>query len=182
MTKTFKTLPGSFTNSRQKQPCKTRRVLGIDPGLASTGFGIVDYQNNRYKIICYGSIETKANELHAQRLLVIYNRLLALIKEFKPTEGSIETLYFAKNVSSAMGVAEARGVISLCLIQNNIIFGEYTPNQVKQAVSGSISADKKIVQNAIKLLLGLTNVPKPDHAADALAIAITHLHSSILRL
>ncbi|OJF76068.1 MAG: crossover junction endodeoxyribonuclease RuvC [Treponema sp. CETP13] len=154
-----------------------RRVLGIDPGLASTGFGIIDYYNNRYRMVSYGCIETKAKELHGQRLLIIYNKICAVINEFKPTEASMETLYFAKNVSSALGVAEARGVVTLCVSQKGMNLGEYTPNQIKQAVSGSSNADKKLVQKSVKFLLGLNSIPKPDHAADALAAAITHIHS-----
>jgi len=178
--KDFSALPGSIVTLKTPNKIKVRRILGIDPGLASTGFGILDYQNNRYKMICYGCIETKSADIHAHRLLTIYNRLLAVIKEFNPTEAGIETLYFAKNVSSAMGVAEARGVITLCLAQNSIALGEYTPNQIKQAVTGTTKANKSIVQSAVKLILGLSTIPKPDHAADAIAAAITHIHSTSL--
>lgn len=155
---------------------KVRRVIGIDPGLANTGFGIVDFYNGRYKLVSYGCISTGADEPHGQRLLKIYNNLSAVINEFRPTEAGMETLYFAKNVSSAMGVAEARGVVTLLLQQNCIRLGEYTPNQIKKAVTGNTTADKEIVQSYVKLLLGLETVPKPDHAADALAGAITHLN------
>ena len=161
---------------------KKRRVLGIDPGLASTGFGIVEFDNNRMKMIAYGVIETKAEEPHGLRLVEIYNRLCAVISEYEPTESAMETLYFAKNVTSAMSVAEARGVVSLCLAQHCIPCGEYTPNQIKQSVTGTATADKKLVEKCVKLLLGLESEPKPDHAADALAGAITHLNfSSVLQ-
>jgi crossover junction endodeoxyribonuclease RuvC len=180
MSNDFNTLPGTIIALKSPNKSKVRRVLGIDPGLASTGFGILDYQNNRYRMISYGCIETKSTEPHGHRLLTIYSRLLAVIDEFKPTEAGIETLYFAKNVSSAMGVAEARGVITLCLAQNCIHVGEYTPNQIKQAVSGTNNANKLLVQNSVKFLLGLSIIPKPDHAADALAAAITHIHSTSL--
>ena len=113
-------------------------------------------------------------------MLTIYNRISAVISEFKPDEAGIEILFFSKNVSSAMAVAEAKGVISLCLAQNCIPLAEYTPNIIKQAVTGSIKADKALVQSYVKLLLGLETVPKPDHAADALAAAITHIHTSSL--
>lgn len=153
---------------------KVRRILGIDPGLANTGFGIIDYDGGRYKMVSYGSITTDSDAPHGERLLTIYNRLTALIVEFAPTEAAMETLYFAKNVTSALAVSEARGVVSLCLAQNCIPLSEYSPNQIKKAVSGNTTADKALVQNFVKLLLGLETIPKPDHAADALAGAITH--------
>ena len=170
----FAPLPGSqqITSSPQKK--QVRRVLGIDPGLANTGFGVVDFYNGRYRMVSYGCITTGSEEPHGQRLLAIYNRLCAVIDEFRPTEAGMETLYFAKNAKSAMGV------VTLCLAQHNIALGEYTPNQIKQAVSGTTSADKKLVERYVKLLLGLETEPKPDHAADALAGAITHLHFSAL--
>lgn len=175
--KSFETLPGSVSNTDTKiQSKKIRRILGIDPGLANTGFGVIDYYNGRYRMVSYGCISTKAESPHGERLLTIYNRLQAVIDEFKPTEAGMETLYFAKNVSSAMGVSEARGVVSLCLAQNCIKLGEYTPNQIKKAVTGNTNADKELVQNFIKLLLALEEIPRPDHAADALAGAITHIH------
>ena len=155
-----------------------RRVLGIDPGLANTGFGVVDFENGRYHMVSYGCITTKADQPHGERLLTIYSRLTAIIQEFQPDEAGMETLFFARNVTSAMGVAEARGVVSLCLAQHNIPLGEYQPNQIKQAVTGTASADKEIVERCVKMLLGLQTEPKPDHAADALAGAITHLHFS----
>ena len=157
---------------------KIRRILGIDPGLANTGFGVIDFYNGRYRMVSYGAITTESAEPHSQRLLTIYNRLCAVIDEFKPTEAGMETLYFAKNVSSAMGVSEARGVVSLCFAQHCIELAEYTPNQIKKAVSGNTTADKELVQKYVQLLLGLSEVPSPDHAADALACAITHVHYS----
>lgn len=157
---------------------RPKRILGIDPGLASTGFGVVDFYNNNYKMISYGVIETPSNLNHGKRLLTIYEKIELVIKEFSPNEASMETLYFAKNVTSAMSVSEARGVVSLCLEKNDIPLFEYTPNQIKQSVTGTASADKELVQNYVKLLLKLNSIPKPDHAADALAGAITHLHYS----
>ncbi|MBR6565269.1 MAG: crossover junction endodeoxyribonuclease RuvC [Spirochaetaceae bacterium] len=157
---------------------KTRRVLGIDPGLASTGYGIVDFCNNRYRLVHYGVISTEAGTPHGERLLKIYSRLTALVEEFLPQEAAMETLYFAKNVSSAMSVAEARGVVTLCLAQHCIPLGEYTPNNIKQAVTGLGSSGKAGVQEFVRLLLGMETLPKPDHAADALAAAITHVNSS----
>lgn len=153
---------------------KVRRILGIDPGLANTGFGIIDFDGGRYKMVGYGAITTDSDAPHGERLLTIYNKLLQVIVEFAPTEASMETLYFAKNVTSALSVSEARGVVSLCLAQNCIPLYEYSPNQIKKAVTGNTTADKALVQNFVKLLLGLETIPKPDHAADALAGAITH--------
>lgn len=174
----FEPLPGSVQSEENKKISSKniRRVLGIDPGLANTGFGIVDFYNGRYRMVSYGCITTKADAPHGERLLSIYNRLCAVIDEFKPTEAGMETLYFAKNVTSAMAVSEARGVVSLCLSQHCIKLGEYTPNQIKKAVTGNTTADKELVQNYVKLLLGLTEIPRPDHAADALAGAVTHIH------
>lgn len=172
----FEPLPGSVilnNNSSQKKP---KRVLGIDPGLANTGFGVVDFINGRYRMVSYGCISTNSDEPHGQRLLKIYSHLSAIINEFMPTEAGMETLYFAKNVTSALSVAEARGVVTLCLTQHCIPLGEYQPNQIKQAVTGTTKADKLLVQKYVKILLGLETEPKPDHAADALAGAITHLH------
>lgn len=173
----FKTLPGSQINKNETAvKAKIRRVIGIDPGLANTGFGIIDYYNGRYRMVSYGCITTPSDLPHGQRLLTIYNRLCAVIDEFKPTEAGMETLYFAKNAKSAMGVSEARGVVTLCLAQHFINLGEYRPIQIKQAVTGSQNADKELVEHYVQIILGLEVPPKPDHAADALAGAITHLH------
>ena len=158
----------------------TRRIMGIDPGLASTGWGIIDFDGIRFSLVDYGCIETKNTVEHANRLVEIYDTLQSQIDFYNPTESSMETLYFAKNVTSAMGVAEARGVVTLCLAKNNLHLGEYTPNTIKQSVTGTATADKKLVQNCVKLLLGMDHIPKPDHAADALAAAITHANSSVI--
>lgn len=157
---------------------KKRRVLGIDPGLASTGFGIIDASGDKLKLVSYGVIETPAHEEHGIRLLAIYNRLLAVIDEFKPQQAGMETLYFARNVTSALMVAEAKGVVTMCLAQHAIPLAMYTPNQIKISVTGTMQADKKLVERYVKLLLALETEPKPDHAADALAAAITHIHST----
>lgn len=175
VTNGFESLPGTVNNS-QIDKKKIRRVLGIDPGLANTGFGVVDFVNGRYRMVSYGCITTKSEEPHGQRLMKIYSHLCAIIDEFRPTEAAMESLYFAKNASSAMLVSEAKGVVALCLAQHSLELHEYRPVQIKQAVSGSQNADKELVQRYVKLLLGLEVEPKPDHAADALAGAITHLH------
>ena len=172
----FEPLPGTKNACAKKSGKKIRRVLGIDPGLASTGFGVVDYKDGRYRMVSYGVIETAARTPHGERLLALYARLCSIIEEFSPGEAAMEKLYFARNTSSAMGVAEARGVATLCIAQHGISLGEYTPNQIKQAVTGTSAADKALVEKYVKLLLALETEPKPDHAADALAGALTHLH------
>jgi len=157
-----------------------RLVIGIDPGLASTGIGLVSSRGNRLVYVHHGVIETSAKTPHAERLLFIFNELIAVLDRFSPTEAGMETLYFAKNVTSAMGVAEARGVVTLALAQRGIPLGEFTPHGIKQAVVGVARAEKAQVQESVRLLLGLAAIPKPDHAADALAAAITRLHTADL--
>lgn len=153
------------------------RVMGIDPGLANTGFGIIDSHHGKMSPAGYGVIETDSGLSHEMRLLALYIRLCDVIKEFKPDYAEMETLYFARNTSSAMAVAEAKGVITLCLAQAGIPVFFYTPNQIKYSVTGTKTADKSTVQNCVKLLLGLKETPSPDHAADALAGAITCINS-----
>lgn len=164
------------TQNKKSTNKTTRRVLGIDPGLASTGWGVIDTNGSRFVHLAHGVIETDAETPHEMRLLKIYNFINKIILDFCPTEAGMETLYFAKNASSALSVAEARGVVTLALAQCAVPLGEYTPLTIKQCVVGSAKAEKKHVQEYIKLLLGLDAVPKPDHAADALAAAITHVH------
>lgn len=160
-----------------KKSEKVRRVIGIDPGLASTGFGIVIASSNRLEYIAHGVITTSAKLVHQDRLLAIFNEINEVLDRYSPLEAGMETLYFAKNVSSAMGVAEARGVVTLALALRGIELGEYTPHGIKQAVVGLARADKSQVQESVRLLLGLAAIPKPDHAADALAAAITKIHT-----
>lgn len=179
---TFTAMPGTQHTIGNKtfsgSETLRRRVLGIDPGLASTGWGIVDFAVSRYRLVDYGVIETKKDSAHGERLLTIYNHMTAIINEYKPDEAGMETLFFAKNVSSAMGVAESRGVLILCLTQNCVDLQEYAPNVIKQSVCGTANADKHLVQHYVKLLLGLQTIPKSDHSADAIAAAITHIHTS----
>ncbi len=147
--------------------------MGIDPGLANTGYGIISFSSNRFKMLSYGAITTEAKELHGYRLLHIYDEIVSLIKEYRPSEAGIETLYFAKNVTSALSVSEARGVVMLALFSEHVVnVGEYTPNTIKKAVTGIAQATKEQVQEATRLLLGLSKKPTPNHAADALAAAI----------
>lgn len=175
----FQTLPGSHSteslNSTVPQK-KILRVLGIDPGLANTGFGVVDFVNGRYRMVSYGCITTAPGDSLGIRLLKIASSLQKVIDEFKPSQAGMEELFFARNVTSAISVAEAKGVCTLVLAQNTIPLKEYKPNQIKNAVTGTASADKELVQRYVKILLDLETEPKPDHAADALAAAITHLH------
>ena len=172
----FDSLPGTQLSLKNDKTKKIKRVLGIDPGLANPGFGVVDFINGRYRMVSYGCITTKAEDSLGTRLLKIASSLQAVIDEFKPSEASMEELFFAKNVTSAISVAEAKGVCTLVLARNCIPLNEYKPNQIKQAVSGTTKAEKELVQRYVKILLGLETEPKPDHAADALAGAITHLH------
>jgi crossover junction endodeoxyribonuclease RuvC len=151
---------------------KGRRIIGVDPGLASVGWGILDAENQRLIYQAHGCIETQAGLPRAERLFFIYRRIVEILNTWKPVESAVETLYFARNISSAMAVAEARGVISLALIQYGLPVREFTPNAIKQAVAGYARADKKQVQEMTRLLLTMDGIPKPDHAADALAAAI----------
>ena len=159
-----------------------RLVIGIDPGLASTGYGIVAFRSNRLVYVAHGVIKTSPESIHQDRLLIIFRELNAVLETYRPLEAGMETLYFAKNVSSAMGVAEARGVVTLALALRGIPLGEYTPHGIKQAVVGIARADKKQVQESVRLLLGLPEIPKPDHAADALAAAITRINTAIFSI
>ena len=155
----------------------TRRVLGIDPGLASTGWGVLDDADGNICYVDHGVIITKPDRPRAERLFIILQYIRSIIEKYKPTEAAIENLYFGKNVSSAIPVAEARGVISAAAAENGIPLRELTPNAVKAGVVGSARADKKQVQEMVKIILGLEEIPKSDHAADALAAAICAINS-----
>jgi crossover junction endodeoxyribonuclease RuvC len=148
----------------------------VDPGLASSGWGIIEFDNQRLRYIAHGCIETKADRPRAERLFFIYGQLCSVLETYGPDESAVETLYFGRNVTSAIAVAEARGVLSLALAQRGLTVREYTPNAIKQAVSGGGKSDKRQVQEMVRLLLGLDAIPRPDHAADALAAAICCAH------
>jgi len=154
-----------------------RRILGIDPGLASTGWGIVDDVNGKIVYIDHGTIITKADQIRSDRLFFILQNIRAVIEKYQPTEAAIEILFFGKNVTSAIPVAESRGVISAAIAEKGIRLLEFTPNAIKQGVTGSASADKKQMQEMVKIILGLEKPPKPDHAADALGAAICAANS-----
>ncbi len=153
------------------------RILGIDPGIAIVGFGIIDYEGNRSLPIQFGTIETKAKEKEEKRLTQIYESMVELINRYQPEMLAIEKLYFNRNVTNAFMVGQARGVIVLAAVQHNMSVYEYTPLQVKQAVVGFGQAEKKQVQDMVKIFLNLPQIPKPDDVADALAVAICHAHS-----
>ena len=158
-----------------------RRIIGLDPGLASTGWGIVDYEKSRIKYLAHGCIETEAALPRAERLFKIYREINNILDTYNPSEAAMETLYFGKNVSSAIAVAEARGVLSLAMAERNLPLAECTPNQIKQAVVGVKKAEKEQVQEMAALILGLPVIPKPDHAADALGAAICTAHGLALK-
>jgi len=162
------------------QPKTGRIILGIDPGLASTGWGVVSDKNGSIKYIDHGIITTKADCPRADRLFFILQRIREIIAKYKPTEAAIENLYFGKNVSSAIPVAESRGVISAAIAEKNIRLHEFTPNAIKTGVCGSASADKKQVQEMVRIILGLDEIPSPNHAADALGAAICAANNHIV--
>jgi len=153
-------------------------VLGIDPGLATVGYAVIEKREGIFYPLTYGVITTPAGVNLSKRLLSIQKDLSAIITEFKPDEAAIETLYFSKNKKTAMDVAHARGVLLLTLANHNLPISEYTPNVIKQTVTGSGRSEKFQVQNMVKLLLGMDDIVKPDDAADALAIAICHKNHS----
>ncbi len=158
---------------------RTHRIIGIDPGLAHTGFGVIEAKSSNLSLVSYGVIETDSKSSHEERLLSIYNSLSSVLDEFCPKEAEMETLFFARNTTSALAVAEAKGVVTLCLAQKGIPLFMYSPNQIKVSVTGSSQADKDTVSRYVKILLGLKDVPHPDHASDALAGAITHFNHSV---
>ncbi|MGZ9224422.1 MAG: crossover junction endodeoxyribonuclease RuvC [Anaerolineales bacterium] len=154
-------------------------ALGIDPGTATTGYGLVRLtQDGSLVAIKYGVFLTPKASSAPARLEMLYNQLHTLLDEYKPETAAVEKLFFSRNVTTALAVGQARGVVMLCLQQAGIEAFEYTPNEVKQAVAGYGSAQKKQVQEMVRALLLLSEIPKPDDAADALAIAITHLHTN----
>jgi len=156
-------------------------ALGIDPGTALCGYGIVRASGDEYALVACGAIATPAKTPLEQRLLTIYEELTALIKKFRPDTAAVEKLFFSRNTTTALSVGHARGVALLVLAQAKIPLAEYTPNEIKQAVSGYGGADKYQMQQMVRMLLQLDHAPKPDDAADAVAIAICHLQSARLR-
>lgn len=150
------------------------RILGIDPGTGILGFGVIDVNGRNVQMVDAGVIRTPIKEDDAVRLLTIYEELTDIIANNNPAIMSVEKLFFARNVTTAMTVAQARGVVLLCAKQADMAIFEYTPMQIKQAVTGYGKADKKQMQEMVRVLLKLKEVPKPDDCADALAAALTH--------
>ncbi len=157
-------------------------ILGIDPGLATIGWGVIKTDGYKVEPIAYDSIITPKGIPTEKRLLILHKELDAIIKKFKPEAMAIEELFFNTNQTTGIRVAEARGVILLCGEQNSLEIAEYTPLQVKQAVVGYGRAEKKQVITMVTMLLNLTKPPKPDDTADALAVAICHAHTGSSRL
>jgi crossover junction endodeoxyribonuclease RuvC len=153
------------------------RILGIDPGTGILGFGIIESNKGKVQMVDAGVIRTPVKEDDAVRLLTIYEELTDIIMQTKPTEMSVEKLFFARNVTTAMTVSQARGVVLLCGKQAGLHIAEYTPMQIKMAVTGYGKADKKQIQEMVRVILGLQEVPKPDDCADALAAALTHANT-----
>lgn len=153
-------------------------ILGIDPGYAIVGWGAVDYNANKFRVIDYGAVTTPAHTDFPLRLEEIYLEMDAIIKRVQPEALSMEKLFYNTNAKTVIDVAEARGVIMLTARLNRIPIYEYTPLQIKQSVTGYGRADKRQVQELTKIILNLKAIPKPDDTADALAVAICHGHSS----
>ena len=157
-------------------------ILGIDPGLAIVGWGVLKYEKSKFTVLGYGSVETPANLPTEDRLLLIQKGLAQIIETYHPDVMAVEELFFNTNITTGIRVAEARGVILLVARSMNVKIFEYTPLQVKQAVVGYGRAEKKQVITMVTAFLGLQKPPKPDDTADALAIAVCHAHSGASRL
>lgn len=153
-------------------------ILGIDPGYAIVGYGVINYEGNRFSVLDYGAITTPAGMPFHRRLELIYDELCALMEKHRPSAMSIEKLFYNTNAKTVIDVAQARGVTVLAAQKHNLEIYEYTPLQVKQSVVGYGRAEKKQVQEMTRVILKLEAVPKPDDTADALAMAICHAHAS----
>ena len=158
------------------------RILGIDPGFAIVGWGVIEYEASRFRVVGYGSIQTPAGMKLEDRLAAVYKELVEIIDKFTPDAMAVEELFFNTNLKTGIKVAQARGVILLAAVNKGIELAEYTPLQVKQAVTGYGRAEKNQVITMVTMLLGLAKPPKPDDTADALAIAVCHAHSGMSRL
>lgn len=153
-------------------------ILGIDPGFGTIGFGALDYSGNRFRLVEYGALTTPPNHRFAERLAEISDEADALIERLHPDAVSIEELFFNTNITTGIRVAMARGVLLLAAERCGVPIYEYTPSQVKQAVTGYGKAEKRQVMEMVKLFLNLDKIPRPDDAADALALAVCHAHSA----
>ncbi len=150
------------------------RILGIDPGIGRTGWGIIDTDGQKSTVVAYGCIETEPKSETPGRLFALYDEVTNIMKEYSPEAFSIEDLFFNKNVTTALTVGQARGVIILAAVQHNLPVAVYTPLQVKMALTGYGRAEKSQVGKMVQLILKLPKIPTPDDTADALAIALTH--------
>ncbi len=150
------------------------RILGLDPGTATTGYGIIDVINGRYQLVHYGVITTSPEQSTAHRLQTIYQEIQRLIATYHPDTAGIEEVFFGRNITTAISVGQARGVLLLALANANIPIAEYSPPRIKDAVTGYGKADKVQVQLMVRNLLDLAETPRPDDAADGLAVAIAH--------
>jgi crossover junction endodeoxyribonuclease RuvC len=153
-------------------------IIGIDPGIAILGYGVLEYEGNKFKVIDYGPVITTNKFKMPERLEIIYDSLDKIFDKYRPDAVAFEELFFNQNAKTAITVGQARGASVLCAQKNKLNIFEYTPLQVKQAVVGYGRADKKQIQQMVKIILNLKEIPKPDDVADALAIAICHGHSS----
>ena len=153
-------------------------ILGIDPGYAITGFGVVEYVGHHFRTIDFGTIETPAGMAFPDRLLAVDQGIDALVREYSPDCAAVEELFFSRNTTTAIGTAQARGVAVVAAARADLPVYEYTPLQVKLAVTGYGRAEKRQIQEMVTILLNLKTVPRPDDAADALAVAICHAHSN----
>ena len=150
------------------------RIIGVDPGTATTGFGVIDYIGGRYKFVDAGVITTLPGVPMPLRLKTLHEELVEVLRDTRPEAAAVEQLFFSKNVTTGITVGQARGVILLSLAEAGLIPAEYTPMQIKQAITGFGGAKKPQIQEMVKTLLGLATIPRPDDAADGLAIAMTH--------
>lgn len=153
-------------------------ILGIDPGFAIVGWGVLEYKANKFRVIDYGAITTQAHTPFPLRLQIIYAEMNILFNKYKPDAMSMEKLFYNNNAKTVIDVAQARGVITLAAQEHSVDIAEYTPLQVKQSVTGYGKAVKKQVQEMTRIILNLDKIPKPDDTADALAMAICHGHAS----
>ncbi|MBN1411695.1 MAG: crossover junction endodeoxyribonuclease RuvC [Spirochaetales bacterium] len=158
-----------------------KTVIGIDPGLSATGYGVIRYAGDSVEYVTHGCIKTLPGDAIEQRLLKVYTELAGVIDEYKPEEAGVETIYFAKNIQTAIPVAHCRGTILLLLAVKHVEVFEYTPLEVKKAVVGKGRAEKDQVQNMIKIIFGMKEIPRPDHASDGLAIAFCHSSNALYR-
>ncbi len=157
---------------------KKRRVFGVDPGFGIVGYGVIDVYGRSESLVAYGAIRTSARDAIPKRIEKIYDELSKLLTEYEPNEAAVEELYFFRNVTTAISVGEARGVILLALEKFGIDIYEYTPMEVKLSVTSYGKATKRQVQEMVRIMLNMDDIPRPDDAADALAIALCHAHQT----